>query len=196
MESKSFPGRLQRNRCKRLSLPAAEPTPQQPASPVASLTGRCGTLHQVRGESEKDSARRLVLNSPAQTTRARATQQCRGRTEADPGSGRGSSRYWLWQQVLAVVAHAEAGGEAYRNLNLTEALWKYRGHPHGTAQNIKASLPAMSAGAHSSIYIPPLLKKNPTPKRHYLLSTKLDFSSSFPALFIFVKTYRMGKERG
>lgn len=151
---------------------------------MASLTGRCGTLHQVRGESEKDSARRPVLNGPAQTARARATQQRRGRPRQRQ------------QQVLAVVAHAEAGGEAYRNLNLTEALWKYRGHPHGTAQNIKASLPAMSAGAHSSIYIPPLLKKNPTPKRHYLLSTKLDFSSSFPALFIFVKTYRMGKERG
>lgn len=34
--------------------------------------------------------------------------------------------------------------------------------------------------------------KNPTPNQ-YLLSTKLNYSSSFPALFIFIKPYKRGK---
>lgn len=141
MEHKSFPGRLQRNRCKCLSFPAAELIPQQPAAPAVSLMGRCGTRNHARGESQQDSARIQVPNIPAQTNRARAMQQRAGRTAADTGSRGVGSRRWLggprWSRRGSLPQP-----HPYRSSTETERP------STRIARSIKASLPALSVEAH------------------------------------------------
>lgn len=136
MESKSFPGRLQRNRCKCLSLPAAELSPQQPASPAPprwDALAHWTKLEEKQKRALRENRSWIFLPKPPGHVPYRQ-DGCRHRQPQ------------CRQQVLAAVAHAEASGEAFPNLTLTEALWKCRGHPRGTAWSIKAPLPDTSAG--------------------------------------------------
>lgn len=107
--------------------------------------------------------------------------------------GRGKHRWprcWqhLWQPELELEGKLSTAWASQKLCGNTE-------HPHRTAQSLSASLPALPVGAHRQYLHTSSALKSPTSNQHYLLSTKLNSSSSFPALSTFVKPCRRGKNR-
>lgn len=184
MEHKSFPGRLQRNRCVwAFQLPSwfrGSPLLQQ--SPWWDAVAHGTMLEENHNKTLQEYRSRIFLPKPTWHVPCSSAQAGRRQTQAAAVSAAGGG----------LVAHAEAGGEAYLSLTLTGALWKHRGHPHGLPEASKHHFQPCLWKLTDSILIPLLLKKVPHPKQLLIVKNFI----SLPRFLLYLFIYRMRQKRG
>lgn len=192
MEIKSFPGRLQRNRCKCLSLPAAKPISRQPASPGPpqwDVVAHWTKLKEKQKRTLRENRSWIFPPKPLEHVPYSSAQagwtQTQVAAASAAGTGCGSPR-WSQRGSLPQPNPYRSSMEIQR-----PSTWDCLKHQSTSSSHICRSWQTAST---CLFYFKK--KKNPTPKKISYCQQNFIFLPHFLLYLFFVNPHRMGNKMG